>query len=164
MLFRLAFAFVSMAALLVHPFDAVSQDLLRYVDLSSPEMSTSEMTRAEVDEFLKAVPQGPGGQRSADLEGKRLSHLDLSGLDFSGSNLRLAKLNRTDLKGARLDRTILNQAWLIDADLTGAYLIKASLLSTQMQRAKLGGADLSGARITAEPPGPSLIGGQHSGR
>jgi hypothetical protein len=41
MLFRLAFAFVSRAALLVHPFDAVSQDLLRYVDLNSPEMSTS---------------------------------------------------------------------------------------------------------------------------
>ena len=116
MLSRLVCVLVmSMAALLVHPHDAVSQDLLRYVDLNSPEMSTSEMTRAEVDELLKAVPQGPGDQRSADLEGKRLSHLDLSGLDFSGRNLRLAKLNRTDLKGARFDRAILNQAWLIDA-------------------------------------------------
>src|ERR1035441_10744916 len=141
MLSRLVCVLVmSMAALLVHPDDAVSQDLLRYVDLNSPEMSTSEMTRAEVDELLKAVPQGPGDQRPADLEGKRLSHLDLSGLDFSGRNLRLAKLNRTDLKGARLDRAILKQAWLIDADLTEASLVKASLLSTQMQRAKLGGA------------------------
>jgi hypothetical protein len=76
------------------------------------------MTRTEVDALLKAAPRGPGDQRSADLEGKRLSHLDLSGLDFSGSNLRLARLNRTDLKGARFDRAILNQAWLIDADLT----------------------------------------------
>jgi len=163
MLFRLAVALVSMAVLLVHPCDAVSQDLLRYVDLNSPEMSTSEMTRAEVDELLKGATQGPGDQRSADLEGKRLSHLDLSGLDFSGSNLRLAKLNRTDLKGARFDRAILNQAWLIDADLTGASLVKASLLSTQMQRAKLGGADLRGARITGDLSGASLIGARLAG-
>jgi uncharacterized protein YjbI with pentapeptide repeats len=108
------------AALLVHPFDAVSQDLLRYIDLNSPEMSTSEMTRTEVEELLKAALQGLGDQRPADLEGKRLSHLDLSDLDFSGSNRRLAKLNRTDLKGARFDRAILNQAWLIDVDLTEA--------------------------------------------
>src|SRR5258708_29615290 len=81
--FRFAFALVPIAALLVHPHDAVSQDLLRYVDLNSPEMSTSEMTRTEVDALLKAA-RGPGDQRSADLEGKRLSHLDLSGLDFSG--------------------------------------------------------------------------------
>jgi uncharacterized protein YjbI with pentapeptide repeats len=85
-----------------------------------------------------AAPRGPGNQRSADLEGKRLSHLDLSGLDFSGSNLRLARLNRTDLKDSRFDRAILNQTWLIDADLTEASLVRASLLSTQMQRAKLG--------------------------
>ena len=95
MLFRLAFALVSVTALLVDPIDAVSQDMLRNIDLNSPEMSTSEMTRAEVDELLKAAPQGPGDQRSADLQGKRLSHLDLSGLDFSASNLRLVKLNRT---------------------------------------------------------------------
>jgi hypothetical protein len=54
MLSRLAFALVSTAALLAHPRDAVAQDLLRYVDLDSPEMSTSEMTRAEVDAHLKA--------------------------------------------------------------------------------------------------------------
>src|SRR5260370_37931975 len=90
MLFRLLFALVSMAALLVHPYDAVSQDLLRYVDLNSPEMSTSEMTRTEGDALLKAAAQGPADQRSADLEGQRLSHLDLSGLYFYGSNLRLA--------------------------------------------------------------------------
>src|ERR1700743_1777412 len=132
MLFRIAFARVLIAALLVHPFDAVSQDLLRYVDLNSPEMSTSDMTRAEVNELLKAVPQGPGDQRSADLEGKRLSHLDLSGLAVPCRNRRRAKLNRPDLKGARCDRAILSRAWLIDADLTEASLVKASLLSPQM--------------------------------
>ena len=59
MLLRLAFGPALIAALLVHPRDGASQDLLRYVDLNSPEMSTSEMTRAEVDALLKAVPQGP---------------------------------------------------------------------------------------------------------
>jgi hypothetical protein len=48
MLFRLAFALVSVMALLVDPIDAVSQDMLRSVDLNSPEMTASEMTRAEV--------------------------------------------------------------------------------------------------------------------
>ena len=104
MLFRLAFASVSIAALLVHPLDAVAQDMLRYVDLNSPDMSTSEMTRDEVDAALKAQPQGGADQHAADLQGKRLSRLDLSGLDFSASNLRLAKLNRTNLKGAHFDR------------------------------------------------------------
>ena len=53
MLFRLAFAFASMTALLFGPFGAVAQDMLRSVDLNSPEMSTSEMTRAEVEALLK---------------------------------------------------------------------------------------------------------------
>ena len=94
MLFRLAFALVSIT-LLVGPIDAASQDMLSGVDLNSVEMSTPEMTRAEVDALLKAAQRGPADQRSANLQGKRLSQLDLSGLDFSGSNLRLAKLNRT---------------------------------------------------------------------
>src|SRR6201981_2879371 len=114
MLFRLAIAPALMAvALLVHPRDGAAQDLLRYVDLNSPDMSSSEMTRVEVDALLKAAAKAATEQRSADLEGKRLSHLDLSGLDFSGSNLRLARLNRTSLKGARFDSAILTEGWLI---------------------------------------------------
>src|ERR1700730_6107698 len=120
--FRIAFALVSIAALLVHPYDAVSQDLLRYVDLNSPEMSTSEMTRTEVDALLTAAPQGPGDRSSAALAGKRRANL--ARFDCPGSKLRLARVNRTDLRGARFDRAILNQAWLIDADLTEASLVK----------------------------------------
>jgi hypothetical protein len=66
MLFRLAFALVSIMALLVDPIDAVSQDMLRSVDLNSPEMSTPAMTRAEVEALLKAAPQDAAGQSSAD--------------------------------------------------------------------------------------------------
>jgi uncharacterized protein YjbI with pentapeptide repeats len=90
MLFRLAFALVSVTALLAGSIDAVSQDMLRSVDLDGPDMSTSETTRDEVGAILKAAPQDGAGRRSAALQGKRLSHLDLSGLDFSDSNLRLA--------------------------------------------------------------------------
>ena len=70
MLFRLAFALVSMAALLVHPFVAVSQDLLRYVDLNSPEMSTSEMTRAEVDGASQGGSSRPRGSTLCRFGGK----------------------------------------------------------------------------------------------
>ena len=58
--------------------------MLRSVDLNGPEMTASEMTRAEVEALLKAAHQDPSDRHTADLEGKRLSHLDLSGLDFSG--------------------------------------------------------------------------------
>src|SRR5580692_8733098 len=71
MLFRFAFAFISMAALLIDPIDAVSQDMLRHVDLNSPDMTVAEMTRAEVDALLEAAHQEPANQRSAVLEGKR---------------------------------------------------------------------------------------------
>ena len=125
MLFRLAFAIVSATALLIDPIGALSQDLLAGVDLNSPEMSTPEMTRADVDALLMATRRD-GVDRPANLQAKRLSQLDLSGLDFSGSNLRLAKLNRSKLKGARLDRTVLNQAWLIEADLTGGVTCKGN--------------------------------------
>ena len=47
MLFRLPFALVSMMVLLVDPIGAAAQDMLGGVDLNGPDMSTSEMTRAE---------------------------------------------------------------------------------------------------------------------
>jgi uncharacterized protein YjbI with pentapeptide repeats len=110
MLFRLPFVLLSLTALIVDPIGARSQDMLRSIYLNSPDMSTSEMTRAEVEALLKAAHQDHADQGPADLQGKRLSHLDLSGLDFSAGNLRLARLNRTNLKGARFDRAVLNQA------------------------------------------------------
>ncbi len=68
MLFRLALALVSMTTLLLGATDAVAQDMLRSVDLNSPEMSTSEMTRIEVQALLEAWRQDAAGQRPADLQ------------------------------------------------------------------------------------------------
>ena len=58
---------------------ASAQDMMRHLDLSSPDMVSAEMTRMEVEAALaKATIVAP-----ADFTGKRLSGLDLSGLDLS---------------------------------------------------------------------------------
>jgi len=98
---------------------ATAQDMMRYVDLSSPDMVSAEMTRGEVEAVLTmATVAAP-----ADFTGKRLSGLDLSGLNLSSAIFRAARLNKTKLAGARLDRAILDQAWLLEADLTGAETV-----------------------------------------
>src|SRR5262245_57220143 len=115
---------------------APAQDMMRYIDLSSPEMTSAEMTRGDVETALdKATGAAP-----ADFTGKRLSGLDLSGLNLSGAILRAARLNKTKLTGARLDRAILDQAWLVEAELTGVTLKGATLFASQMFRAHLDGA------------------------
>jgi len=56
---------------------ASAQDMMRDVDLTSPAMVSAEMSRQEVEAILaKASPGAP-----ADFTGKRLSGLDLSGLE-----------------------------------------------------------------------------------
>src|SRR5215470_8483236 len=78
---------------------AAAQDMMRHVDLSSPDMVAAEMTRAEVETVLAAAT----AEKPADFTGKRLSGLDLSGLDLSGAILRAAKLNKAKLVDAKLD-------------------------------------------------------------
>ena len=81
---------------------AHAQDMMRGVDLSSPDMTMSEMSRADVEALLAKG-------RPRDFSAKRLSGLDLSGLDLSGVNLRAARLNAApispapNLDGATLD-------------------------------------------------------------
>ncbi len=64
------------AALLDPGFLAVAaaQDMMRHVDLTSPEMVSAEMTREEVEAMLAAATAAT----PADFSGKRLSGLDLS--------------------------------------------------------------------------------------
>src|ERR1700686_4109510 len=59
---------------------ALAQDMMRDVDLSSPDMVSAEMTRAEVEAALAAATVAA----PADFTRKRLSGLGLSGLDLSG--------------------------------------------------------------------------------
>jgi uncharacterized protein YjbI with pentapeptide repeats len=72
---------------------ATAQDMMRHVDLSSPDMVSAEMTRAEVEAaFAAGTAAAP-----ADFTGKKLSNLDLSGLDLSGAIFRAARINKTSL-------------------------------------------------------------------
>ena len=132
---------------------ALAQDMMPGVDLSSPDMTSAEMTRGDVQAVLAAT-----GGHPADLSGKRLSGLDLSGLDFTGANLRLARLNHANLSGAKLDGAVLDQAWALGANFSGASLVKASLYMSQMAGARLDGANLEEAHITADMNRARLVG------
>ena len=58
---------------------ATAQDMMRHVDLSSPDMVSAEMTRGEVEAALAAATI----TAPADFTGKRLSGLDLFAGHFS---------------------------------------------------------------------------------
>ena len=62
----------------------LAQSSLQGVDLTSPEMTEAEMTRAQVVEQLSTASR----QNPADFTRKRLSGLDLSGIDFK-ADIRL---------------------------------------------------------------------------
>lgn len=136
---------ITAATLLVQPNRVAGQDVMDHVDMSSPEMTESELTREELLTMLARA----SADEPIDLSSKRLSGLDLSNIDFKAANLRWARLNSADLRGANLSNTVLDSAWLIDANLENADLQGASLASTQMRRANLQHANLSGARIVA---------------
>jgi hypothetical protein len=67
---------------LVSATPAAAQDMMRHIDLTSPEMTSAEMTRADVEALIAAATS----DQPADFTGKKLSGLDLSGLDFSGAS------------------------------------------------------------------------------
>src|ERR1700756_2857765 len=96
---------------------ATAQDMMRGVDLSSPDRVRAKMPRPRVEPAIATAPAAP-----ADFTGKRLSNLDLSGLDLSRAIFRSARLNKTRLAGANLEHAVLDQAWLLDSVLTGANL------------------------------------------
>lgn len=114
---KMACAAVVLWALIINS-NSFGQDLLRHVDLASPEMTTAEMTRADVRLLIeKGSP--------VDLSDRRLSGLDLSELNLRGANLRLSRLNNTNLKGADLSGAILDQAWALGSDFSEAKLVGA---------------------------------------
>ena len=130
---------------------AQAQDMLRGVDLTSPDMTQAETTRAALEASIAAA-----GGKPLDLGGKKLSGLDLSGLDLRGANFRAARLNHARLTGARLDGAVLDQAWALEADFSNAHFVGATLFQAQVQKARFDGADLSRARIAADFSGARL--------
>src|SRR5437660_11889518 len=94
---------------------ALAQDMMRYIDLSSPEMTSAEMTRGDVETALNKATGAP----PADFTGKRLSGLDLCGLNLSAAILRAPRLSKTMRAGARLDSALLAEAPRAEAELSG---------------------------------------------
>ena len=88
----------------------------------------------------------------ADLRGRDLSDMYLSGKPLTQANLEYADLSGTDLtgaslQGARADWAQFDRANLRGADLTGASLFDATLDGADLTRAKLRRTDLTGATI-----------------
>lgn len=88
------------------------------------------------------------------LEGARLDHAELRGLDLSCANLPHA-----DLREASLEGTLLAGACLDAAHLSSAKLNKASLVRAGLRKAELNIADLRGAQLEwADLSGATLVG------
>ncbi len=77
------------------------------------------------------------------LEKKRCYGCDLSGLDFSGSNLRGVDLERADLTGCNF-----SGANLRDGNFKGALVLNANFRDTDLRGADFYKADLSGTDLT----------------
>ena len=78
-----------------------------------------------------------------DLSRAYLGRSNLSGADFSHSNLRNADLRIADLSGADFSHSNLREAILYGADLSGAYLSFADLSGAALQYVNLSGATLA---------------------
>jgi uncharacterized protein YjbI with pentapeptide repeats len=152
-LFRDRWLLVAVVATMAStPLAARAQGAMDHVDLSSPRMSETDLTRADVEALIATAPHGVG----VDLADRSLNGLDLSGLDLSHADLTRARLNRAKLVGTRLDGAILDMSWGIEADLSDASLKGAAMFQAQFPRARLDRADLSGARIIGSFDGGSL--------
>ena len=143
-------ATVLVSVTMIGSIAAAQDNMLRYLDLTTPDMTHAEMSRADIDALISEA-----GGRPLDLSGKRLSGLNLSGANLSGANLRLSRLNRTDLSSADLSGATLDQAWLLKANMRGAKLVGASFFGAQVREADLSGADLTRAKLIGTLAGQS---------
>lgn len=77
-----------------------------------------------------------------------LDEADLSNLDLSGANLKIATLTSSNLSGTNLTRSNLMLAFMDGINLSGAVLKGAQMNGAQLSQANLSGADLSEAEMT----------------
>ncbi|KAF3884492.1 MULTISPECIES: pentapeptide repeat-containing protein [Nostocales] len=103
--------------------------------------------------------QSPTPKPSNDLSGKDFSNSNMKGKDLSGRNLSYANLSGADLsdsfmhkvnlRGANLSDTNLFRANLLLSDLREANLCGANLIGADLSGADLRGANLTGARMSS---------------
>ena len=82
-----------------------------------------------------------------NLRKAKLERENLSGFNLSGADLEKAKLRNADLRGANLERAKLRKVDLRGANLCEANLRHADLYKTDLRGADLRGADLRGADL-----------------
>jgi uncharacterized protein YjbI with pentapeptide repeats len=107
------------------------------------------LTRADVEAMLAQVSDSS----QLDLRHRRMTGIDLSGMDLvranlSGADLRGANLSGADLNGANLSEANLSEANLRDANLSGADLRKVILIKAILSGLDLRGFDLRGAYLS----------------
>ena len=95
----------------------------------------------------------PGGQNTLNLCDAKLSYVQWSNVDLSGSHLRRADLRHATLARANLTRAdltsaSLNQAMLADLKAANVVLRRASLRAANLSGASLYLANLAGADLT----------------
>ena len=86
--------------------------------------------------------------RLANLEGTILSYAKLKNVDLSYANLSYANLINANLRGTNLSYANLSYANLINTNLRGAYLRGVDLNYANLSYANLRGTDLTGADLT----------------
>ncbi len=87
-----------------------------------------------------------------NFHGTELSRVNLSGTDLSYADLREALISEAILSGANLIKARLINAYLFgtdlsDANLTGAYLGRADLRKANLTKANINGADMTMATL-----------------
>lgn len=140
-------------ALVAGPRMADAQDLSQFIDQTTEEFTKTEMTRAEIEAALAALPAGG----TLDLSGKRLNKLDLSGMDLTRTKLTSARINACNFKGANLSSVSMDGAWALKSDFRDAKFIGTSLFQTQMMDAQIDGANFSNAMVGADMSRASLV-------
>ncbi|WP_414565379.1 MULTISPECIES: pentapeptide repeat-containing protein [unclassified Anabaena] len=86
-------------------------------------------------------------KQNQDLSGKDFSKSNLSNKDLSGRNLSYANLSGADLSDTFMHKVILRGANLSEANLFRANLLLADMREANLRSANLIGADLSGADL-----------------
>lgn len=86
-------------------------------------------------------------QRWLESEGKEGERLNLQGYDLSGQNLDCYDFSGTDFRGARLDRTSMKRVKLVVADLRNASMINTNFTGSDLRGALLSEAALKRATL-----------------
>jgi uncharacterized protein YjbI with pentapeptide repeats len=118
---------------------AAAQGMMQHVDLASPEMTSAEMTRADVEAAIASATS----HQPVDFSGAVLTGANL-GADMKNQSMGLM---RAVLKSSNLERAILRDADLSRVDLEFASLKNTDLTNASLRGAALGGAILAGAII-----------------